>query len=373
MTTPDKQHRFERNISWAVLALLMVGCLVVLWPFLSALLWAAILAFTTWPVYQRVLAWARGRKSWAALIMTLAITCILLLPFVIVGATLADDVRRLTTAARHGIEAGPPNPPAWLGRVPLIGGTISNYWLNLTGNGERTLAALKSLIEPASDWFLRGGLAIGRGVIELTLSIFVVFFLYRDGADLGARVKGGAIRLGGERGERLLFLAGNTMRGVVFGILGTALVQGFIAGVGFIIADVPGAAALALLTFLLGILPMGPPLVWVPVTIWLFYHRGAGWGTFMLVWGLLVSSVDNVVKPWIIAKGASLPFILTFFGVIGGAIAFGFIGVFLGPTLLALGYAVMHEWLSPPPVVSPAVISSPPAVEPAEPPGHNAT
>src|SRR5687768_14096170 len=141
MTTPDRQHRFERNISWAVLGLLLLGCLVVLWPFLSALLWAAILAFTTWPVYQRVLAWSRNRKTWAALIMTIAILCILVLPFVIVGATLADDVRRLTTALKHGIEAGPPDPPAWLMKIPLVGGSISNYWRTLAHDGERTMQA----------------------------------------------------------------------------------------------------------------------------------------------------------------------------------------------------------------------------------------
>ena len=180
---------------------------------------------------------------------------------------------------------------------------------------------------------------IGRGVLQLILSILVAYFLYRDGAWVAERVLGGVIRVGGDRGERLLTLAGNTVRGVVYGILGTAIVQGVIAGIGFLIAGVPGAIVLALLTFILAFFPMGPPIIWIPVTILLFNRGQTGWGVFMLIWGLFVSSIDNVVKPWLISKGSDMPFILTFFGVIGGMFAFGFIGVFIGPTLLAWGMA----------------------------------
>jgi predicted PurR-regulated permease PerM len=142
----------------------------------------------------------------------------------------------------------------------------------------------------------------------------------------------------------LLEVAGNTVRGVVYGILGTALVQAIMAGVGFAIAGVPGAVLLALLTFFLSVVPVGPPLVWLPAAFWLFHQGRTGWGIFMIIWGIGVSTVDNFVKPWLISQGSAMPFILIFFGVLGGALAFGFIGVFIGPTLLAVGYRIVKEW-----------------------------
>jgi predicted PurR-regulated permease PerM len=355
---PKDERRLERTLSWAVLVLLFIGCIVVLWPFKSALLWAIVLTFTTWPIYQRMLRAMNGRRTWAALLMTLAVALVLLLPFLIAGLTMADNVKDLTAALRHGLESGPPDPPAWLLRLPLIGPSADAYWRTFTGDSRQTLIALKDLLEPASGFLLAGGLMLGHGLLDLTLSIFIAFFLYRDGGWVALRARSAAVRLAGQRGEHLLDLAGNTVRGVVYGILGTALVQGVVAGLGFLIAGVPGAVVLALLTFVLAILPMGPPLIWIPVTLWLFHRGWPAWGTFMLIWGLLVSSIDNVVKPWLISKGSDMPFILIFFGVIGGAIAFGFIGVFLGPTLLAVGYRLVKEWVTPPLTV---VTSLPPA------------
>jgi predicted PurR-regulated permease PerM len=186
--------------------------------------------------------------------------------------------------------------------------------------------------------------ALGGGLVQLALSIFIAFFLFRDGVAIGQRVTAAVERIGGERGMHLLEVAGNTVRGVVYGILGTGLVQALMAGIGFLIAGVPGAALLALLTFFLSVVPVGPPLVWLPAALWLFYQGKTGWGIFLLVWGVIVSSVDNVVKPWLISQGSDLPFILIFFGVLGGALVFGFIGVFIGPTLLAVGYRMVEEW-----------------------------
>jgi predicted PurR-regulated permease PerM len=135
-----------------------------------------------------------------------------------------------------------------------------------------------------------------------------------------------------------------TVRGVVYGILGTALVQAVMAGIGYRIADVPCAGTLALLTFFLSVVPIGSPLIWVPAALWLFHEGSTGWAVFMLVWGIDVSSVDNVVKPWLISQGSDMPFLLIFFGVLDGPLTFGFIGVFLGPTLLAVGYRLVTEW-----------------------------
>jgi predicted PurR-regulated permease PerM len=347
MTEAGDGKRFERVISAAVLALLMIGCLVVVWPFVPAMLWAVVLAFTTWPVYRRVLFAMKGKRTLAALGMTLIVAAVLLLPLIIAGTTMADDVKRATQAARAWFERGPAVPPAWFAKIPIFGAALQTYWQEAFG--EAGFEAMRQWIEPVSEWALRGGIGIGRGLLQLTLSILVAFFVYRDGEGFAENVKAGTMRIAGERGERLLTLAGNTVRGVVYGILGTAIAQAVVAGIGFAIAGVPGAAVLALLTFVLGILPFGPPLIWIPVALWLFYKGSVGWAVFMLIWGCIVSSLDNFVKPWLISMGSNMPFILTFFGVIGGALAFGFIGVFLGPTLLALGYAVLKEWMTPAP------------------------
>jgi predicted PurR-regulated permease PerM len=152
-------------------------------------------------------------------------------------------------------------------------------------------------------------------------------------------------RIGGEHGKHLLTVAGNTVRGVVYGILGTALAQAILASIGFLIVGVPGAALLALLTFFSSVIPvLGTGLVWLPAALWLFNQGSTGWGIFMIVWGLGVASVDNVLKPWLISQGSDMPFLLIFFGVLGGALAFGFIGVFLGPTLLAVGFRLVEAW-----------------------------
>jgi predicted PurR-regulated permease PerM len=207
---------------------------------------------------------------------------------------------------------------------------------------------------------------LGHGLLQLTLSVFIAFFLFRDGLFAVERLGTAVERISGEKGKRLMILAGKTVRGVVYGILGTALVQGILAGIGFLIAGVPGAAFLAMLAFFASVVPVvGIALVWIPAALWLFYQGSTGWGTFMVIWGLAVGNVDNFIKPWLISQGSDMPFILIFFGVLGGALTFGFIGVFLGPTLLAVGWRLVEEWASGgrgPPVETPITSSPPQAV-----------
>ncbi len=338
------RSKLEQNLGWIILALLLGGCLLVLLPFVSALLWAVVLTASSWPLYRRLVKLLGGRRTLASFLMALAMICVILLPFVIVGATLGENVKELTTATQRWMDAGPPAPPKWLAKVPGVGQRVAEYWESFTADSSRLVALGKRLIQPVSGWLLTGGLALGRGLVELALSILIAFFLFRDGGKAADRLSAAVERIAGERGQHLLEVAGNTVRGVVYGILGTALVQAVMAGIGFAIAGVPGAGVLALLTFFLSVVPVGPPLVWLPASLWLFQQGSTGWGIFMLVWGVGVSSVDNVVKPWIISQGSAMPFLLIFFGVIGGALAFGFIGVFIGPTLLAVGYRLVAEW-----------------------------
>lgn len=345
---PRKINRTDQTVVLTALALLVVGCFLVVRPFLSALLWAVVLTFSSWPAYRWLLRVVRGRPNLAALLMTLAITLVLLLPSITIGLTLAGDVKEFASGAAHWFRQGPPAPPEWLERVPWVGVELKQGWIEYAADSRQMLGAMESLIDPVSSWLLRAGTALGSGVLELALSIFLAFFFFRDGAALGERALAVARRLAGERGDYLLGeVAGGTIRGVVYGILGTAVAQGLLAAIGFGIAGVPAAVLLGLLTFFISVIPMGPPLIWIPVSIWVFLNHGVGWGIFMALWGLLgISSIDNLVRPIIISQGNKMPFILIFMGVVGGALAFGFIGVFLGPTLLAVSYRLVEEWLA---------------------------
>jgi len=337
--------RLERVLGLSALGLLLLGCLVVLRPFITSLLWAVILSFSTWPLYRRLASLLGGRRLFAPFAMTLLIALVLLLPFVVAGFALAEDVKALAGATLAWIQEGPPGPPEWVRSIPLAGDPVADYWAELVADSARLRQTLAGCVEPVSKWLLSIGANLGRGLIELGLSVLIVFFLSRDGLGAGERLEAVVDRLAGSRGRLLLDAARRTARGVGSGILGTALVQAAVAGVGVLIAGVPGPFLLALLTFFFSaVIPFGPPLVWVPAAIWLFHRGAAGWGLFMLVWGIGVSSVDNFVRPLLICQGTDLPFLFVFLGVLGGMLAFGFIGVFIGPTLLAVGYRLLKEW-----------------------------
>jgi predicted PurR-regulated permease PerM len=204
---------------------------------------------------------------------------------------------------------------------------------------------LSQYVEPLRKFAVASGASVLGAVLQLALSIFIAWFMFRDGHAIVARMQAVAHRIAGERGVHLASVATITVRGVVLGILGTALVQGVVAAIGFWIAGIGAAPLLGLLTFILSPVPVGPPLVWVPAGLWLINDGQTGWGIFVLLWGTFaVSTIDNVIKPLIISRGSVLPFMFVLLGVLGGAAAFGFIGVFLGPVLLAVGYALLMEW-----------------------------
>jgi len=354
----NSRSQLEPNLGWAVLILLLIGCLLVLRPFVSALLWAIVVCVASWPLYERLLRWTGNRRGLTCWLMTLGMVLVILMPFLIIGSSLVDNIRDFIGTLHGWLEKGPPEPPAWLGKVPVVGQQAVERWQALAHDTAKLWAESRHLVELAGSWLLKAGLGLGRGLLGLALSIFIAFFLFRDGAAFADRLDRTVDRIGGERGRRLLIVAGNTIRGVIYGILGTALLQAIAAGIGFLIAGVPGAGLLALLTFFVSIVPaVGTGLVFLPVAIWLFYQGSTGWGIFMIIWGLGVGTLDNFIKPWLISHGSDMPFLLIFFGVIGGAVTFGFIGVFLGPTLLAVGFRIAEEWTATAPGAVPVKVN----------------
>ncbi|MDD2711028.1 MAG: AI-2E family transporter [Verrucomicrobiae bacterium] len=324
------------------LMLLLAGCYVVMRPFLAAVLWAAILCFSTWPFYLWLDRRLKGRRNLAAMLMTLLVMMVVVVPLALLGASLADDIKAFYKVINQLLHEGMPPPPSWIGEVPVVGGAVESYWRGVAHNGPWLAAELRVFLSRHGSWLLSRGLDAGQGVMQLLLSVFIAFFFYRDGEAILEQVHGSIERLAGDRTRNLLQVAGGTVKGVVYGIFGTALAQGVLAGFGLWVSGVPMALLLGLLTFFLSIIPGGPPLVWLPATGWLFCQGRVGAGIFMGMWGFfVVSTVDNFLKPYLISRGSNLPFALVFLGVLGGALAFGAVGIFAGPTLLAVGYSLL--------------------------------
>ncbi|WP_028632244.1 AI-2E family transporter [Pseudomonas parafulva] len=327
-----------------LLALLGAG-LWVMAPFISALLWGAILAFASWPVMRLLTGALGGRETLAASLLTTAWILIVALPLVWLGFNLADHIRDATAFVRDVQVDGLPDAPAWVGSLPFVGERLVSWWQSLDQQGAALLASVKPYLGQVGNWLLARSAQIGSGVLELTLSLVFVFFFYRDGPRLSAFVLRLLHRLMGERAEYYLNLVAGTVQRVVNGVIGTAAAQGLLAMIGFLIAGVPGAIVLGLVTFMLSLIPMGPPLAWIPVTGWLVWKGDYGMAVFMSIWGtFVISGVDNVLKPYLISRGGDLPLVIVLLGVFGGLLAFGFIGLFIGPTLLAVGYSLLLDW-----------------------------
>ena len=398
-----KRFRIEPLLGGGALLLLLVGCFFVLKPFMTALMWAMILAYTLNPLQRTFTRWFRGSRTLAACFVTLTMSFVLAGPIVLIGLSLAEDGKDLASATRKWFMAAPEQAPKWVAQAPLVGDELAGYWSGFAEDRNRWMAQLdkevktipprpKIVVEdgdelivkdappPATDasgekidveektlasshvvallgqflsWARTGliavGLAVGQGVTQILVSAFLAFFLLRDAEVLSERLSVAVDRLAGGRGQHLIKVAGDTVRGVIYGILGTAIAQALVAGFGFWIAGVPGAVLLSVLTFFFAAVQFGPPMIWIPAAIWLFAQSTPGWVIFMCLWGVLgISSVDNILRPYLISQGSKMPFVLIFCGVIGGAFAFGLVGVFLGPTLLAVAFRLIEEWSSTP-------------------------
>jgi predicted PurR-regulated permease PerM len=340
------QKRIEQIAGIALISAIVIGCGFVLRPFLSAILWAAILCFATWPLHEVFLRRLRGRRNLAAGLMTLVLSLVLIIPFVIVGVTFTDSVREGMQWLDIQKEEGVMPPPAWVERIPLVGERISTYWSDLAADPKPVIDRWKPRFQAAGLWLLRHSLDLAHGVLQLVMSVLIAFFFYRDGEGLVVRLREGFQRISGDYSQHLMDVVKTTVRSVVYGVIGTGLAQGIAAAIGFTIAEVPSPMLLAFFTFFLSFVPFGPPIVWIGASIWLLAQGRIGWGIFMVVYGVLcISSVDNIVKPYIISRGSKLPFVVMFIGVLGGVATFGFIGIFLGPTLLAVGFSLAQEIL----------------------------
>jgi predicted PurR-regulated permease PerM len=339
--------RFEQNTRVVGIALLVIGCFFVIRPFLAAILLAAILCLSTWPAFRWVRDRLGGRSALTALLFVLAMLLAIALPVALAGFSLVTHSSQAIDFVRGFIDRGPFDLPAWVTGLPVIGASLDEYWHRLIGNRDEIIALARRLMEPAKGLLVAAGSAAGEGLLYILLAIFMAFFFYRDGEEAGRMVRDGMARVAGtQQGSAVIQTAHSAVKGVVYGLIGTALAQAIVALVGFAIAGVPGAMALSALTFVLSFIPMGPAILWGGAAAWLYSKDETGWAIFMLAYGLLViSSVDNIIKPILMSRAGNLSMLLVVLGVFGGAVAFGFIGIFVGPTLLAVGWSLLNAWL----------------------------
>jgi predicted PurR-regulated permease PerM len=333
----------------AAVVVVAFGCWQVLHPFVPALLFAAVACAASWPLYARIRQAMGGRSAWAALVMTLGLVVLVVGPSAGLALSLADDVTALVESIKGLLDQGPLPPPDWLQQLPLVGEPLTAYWQRVAASREEVAGLLKTLMEPARAIVVGAGRAVGASLLQLAFATFIAYFFYRDGDALVVAARRILARLAGPLGDELMSTIHNTVTGVVHGIFGTALAQAIVAMIGFVVAGVPGVVALGAATFVLSMVPIGPPLVWGGAALWLAYQGSVGWAVFMVLWGLLaVSSIDNFIKPYLISRSSSLPLLLIMFGVFGGIIAFGFIGIFIGPPMLAVGLTLVQLWTAQP-------------------------
>jgi predicted PurR-regulated permease PerM len=307
-----------------------------------------VLSFASWPVMRVLTHLLNGRQALAAGLLTLAWTVVVAVPLVMLGFNLADHIKDVTALLKDFQVEGLPPAPAWLAGVPLVGERLVGFWMTIDQQGAAFFATVRPYLGQVGNWLLARSAQIGGGMLELALSLILVFFFYRDGPRLAAFAESLLQRLIGDRAEHYLELVAGTVQRVVNGVIGTAAAQAILAFVGFTIAGVPGALVLGIMTFGFSLI-MIPPLIWGPAVAWLFWQGEVGMGIFLLVWGFFViSGVDNILKPYLISRGGNLPLIVVLLGVFGGILAFGFMGLFLGPTLLAVAYSLLSDWVGSP-------------------------
>lgn len=342
------EDRFEQYARVAAVALLIFGCVLVLRPFVGAILFSAVLCLSTWPAFVALRDRWGGRGWLAALTLVLVMVVTLAVPVALAAQSLIVHSAAMVEAVRGFLDnRSILELPPFIRDLPLVGSWLDQYWQLLLQSREELVALGKRLADPAKTMLVAMGGAVGEGLLQILIALFVTFFFYRDGERVRVMIVEGMDRLAGpDRGVVLIMTAINAVKGVVYGLLGTALAQALVALVGFLIAGVPGALLLSALTFILSLVPMGPVLVWGGAAAWLYAKDQTGWAIFMVVYGLaVISSVDNFIKPILMSRAGNLSMLLVVLGVFGGAIAFGFIGLFVGPALLAVAWSLTKAWL----------------------------
>jgi predicted PurR-regulated permease PerM len=339
------------DLTRTTLGVLFIGALIVstawiLRPFLSALLWATMIVVSTWTVLLALQSRVGGRRGLATAIMTVALLLALLIPLGLAVGALIGNIDTVIAKANSLQQIQVPPPPAWVARLPVQGPTVFAEWQRLSEEPRGLSARIAPYAGRVLRWLASRIGGVGGMILQFLLIVIISVILYLNGEIAAGGVRRFATRLAGANGERAAILAAATIRGVAMAVIGTAIVQTTIAGAGLFIASIPNAGLLAAVALIFNLAQLGPWLVMLPAVAWKFYIGDSSWGFVLLAFTLLSGTIDNFVRPLLIRKGADLPLLLIFAGVIGGIISFGFMGIFVGPVILAVTFVLLRDWVN---------------------------
>lgn len=344
-----KKHN-THDVTRTTLQVLLIGILIsaTFWisrPFLPSLVWAGMIVAATWPFMLKLEKWLWGRRALAVAAMTLAMLMVFIVPLSLAIATILENADRISAWIQALKTSSLPALPSWVSGVPLIGEKLSLAWQSAVAGPEGISARLAPYAGTLVGWFVSQAGSVGMITVQFVLTVIIAAVLYTKGEVVSSGLLHLARRLGGHHGEEVAVLAAQTVRGVALGVVGTALVQSIIGGVGLAVCGIPAPALLTGIMFMLCVAQLPPALVLIPSFIWLYYNGDATWGTVLLVVTIFVSTIDNVLRPFLIKKGADLSIFLIFAGVIGGLVSFGVVGLFVGPVVLAVTYRLLEVWV----------------------------
>jgi predicted PurR-regulated permease PerM len=345
----------RRLITVVVLGGLVLLGFRVLEPFIVPLVWAAILAYVSWPAYARVLAWTRGRAIVAALIMTAIVTAAVIAPLAWLGVVLRLELVHAYHDIHELLTGGVQLPPAVL-KIPWLGDQLRELAARAAQDPHMLGFELHRLADNSFDQVTHVIGGVSRNVVKLLLAVVSLFFVYRGGARFSFQVGRALEQVLGPRVHNYLLAIGQTVKAVVYGLVLAAVIQGVLVGIGYWVAGIGAPVFLAALTTVCGLIPFAAPAIWLGIVLWLLMKGSTVAAIGLAVWGGIVMGwTDHIVRPFLISREADIPFLIVMFGVLGGLAAFGLVGLFVGPVILAVLLAIWREWLheNPPPARAP--------------------
>jgi predicted PurR-regulated permease PerM len=342
---PDREKKsIDLVIKLSLIALLVTWCIMIILPFVMPVLWGVILAITLFPLYSRLLRLLKGKKGLASAIITLILLALIIVPSAFLISSIVENGKELVTSVRDQTLTIPPPDPK-VAEWPLIGKPIHAAWLALSTNMEGALVTYREQILKIGDKFLDMIKSVGSGLLMFILSVIISGFLIVTAEKAEKSAISFSTRISGSTGDELVSMIILTIRNVAKGILGVAFIQFILMGGTLILAKVPfaGLWALAVLLFAIVQLPVG--LLAIPIIIYLYSANEPLIATLWAIPVLLFAMSDNIIKPWLMGKGAPVPMLVIFLGAIGGMMMSGFIGLFTGAIVLSIGYRLASIWM----------------------------